>query len=41
MISKFIRAQGESKEMENVDDERQQLLEEASFRKASLWVNSK
>jgi len=29
MISKFIRAQWESKEMENVDDERRQLLEEA------------
>jgi hypothetical protein len=29
MISKFIRAQWESKEMENVDDERLQLLEEA------------
>jgi hypothetical protein len=28
MISTFIRAQWESKEMENVDDERQQLLEE-------------
>jgi hypothetical protein len=29
MISTFIRAQWESKEMENVDDERRQLLEEA------------
>jgi hypothetical protein len=29
MISKFIRAQWESKERENVDDERRQLLEEA------------
>jgi hypothetical protein len=29
MISKFIRAQGESEEMENEDDERRQLLEEA------------
>jgi hypothetical protein len=29
MISKFIRAQWESQEMENVDDERRQLLEEA------------
>ena len=29
MIFKFIRAQWESKEMENVDDERRQLLEEA------------
>ena len=30
MISKFIRAQWESEEMENVDDERRQLLEEAT-----------
>jgi hypothetical protein len=29
MISKFIRAQWESEGMENVDDERRQLLEEA------------
>ena len=29
MISKFIRAQWESKEMVNADDERRQLLEEA------------
>ncbi len=29
MISKFIRAQWESEEMENGDDERQQFLEEA------------
>jgi hypothetical protein len=29
MISKCIRAQWESKEMQNVDDERLQLLEEA------------
>jgi hypothetical protein len=30
MISKFIRAQWESEGMENVDDERRQLLEEAT-----------
>jgi len=29
MISTFIRAQWESEEMENVDDERRQILEEA------------
>ena len=29
MISKFVRAQWESEEMENADDERRQLLEEA------------
>ena len=30
MISTFIRAQWESRELENVDDERRQILEEAA-----------
>jgi hypothetical protein len=30
MISKFIRAQWESHELECIDDERRQLLEEAA-----------
>ena len=37
MISKFIRAQWESKEMENVVDERRQLLEEA-MELDHIWV---
>ena len=30
MISKFIKAQGESHELEGMDDERRQILEEAA-----------